>query len=156
MNIWPLVFIGTVALIVLLLLCRIALVAREDYDELLLDALERSVRMQSWYASTLNAYDGGERQLFENANEWICHLRRSVRFFGIKRRKTEDRTMNFDYEEVWAGLEKVVRMYSLQLQILNAYDGGNRLQFRNAAEWLEYLDKNYVPYPVNATKREDR
>ncbi len=38
------------------------------------DALERSVKLQSHYAALLNAYDGGQRMTFRNADEWLARL----------------------------------------------------------------------------------
>lgn len=43
--------------------------------EELLDALEKSVQLQSHYAQLLNAWDGGERLQFENGQAWLARLR---------------------------------------------------------------------------------
>lgn len=45
-----------------------------DRDELF-KALEKSVDLQSHYASLLNQYDGGERIVFKTVMEWIERLR---------------------------------------------------------------------------------
>ncbi len=37
-------------------------------------ALEGSVKLQSYYAKMLNAYDGGERLEFKDADEWVNHI----------------------------------------------------------------------------------
>jgi hypothetical protein len=39
------------------------------------NALEESVKLQSFYAKLLNQYDGGLRLKFANADEWISRLR---------------------------------------------------------------------------------
>ena len=41
----------------------------------LVDALQRSVGLQSFYAKSLNQYDGGERLEFKTVEEWIARLR---------------------------------------------------------------------------------
>ena len=41
---------------------------------LLEDALHESVKLQSHYAKLLNMHDGGDRQSFESAEEWINKL----------------------------------------------------------------------------------
>ena len=38
------------------------------------DALEKSVELQSHYATLLNGYDGGERMKFTSGQEWIDRL----------------------------------------------------------------------------------
>lgn len=40
----------------------------------LLEALKESVKLQSHYAELLNMYDGGERIIFNNADNWIKRL----------------------------------------------------------------------------------
>ena len=40
----------------------------------LYEALSESVNLQSHYASILNAYDGGRRLQFADAEEWIKRL----------------------------------------------------------------------------------
>jgi hypothetical protein len=45
-----------------------------EYQELRF-ALEESVALQSHYAKLLNAYDGGRRRVFKNADEWLARLR---------------------------------------------------------------------------------
>ena len=47
----------------------------ENYKALK-DALEESVTLQSHYAELLNAYDGGERMQFKNADEWLKRLKK--------------------------------------------------------------------------------
>lgn len=41
----------------------------------LLDALEKSVSLQSHYGKLLNMHDGGDRMFFRNAAEWMRRLR---------------------------------------------------------------------------------
>lgn len=38
------------------------------------NALEKSVKLQSHYAGLLNQYDGGERMVFESADDWVKRL----------------------------------------------------------------------------------
>jgi hypothetical protein len=45
-----------------------------DEIEKLRIALDKSVQLQSHYASILNAYDGGARLQFRNGDEWIARL----------------------------------------------------------------------------------
>lgn len=45
------------------------------YDEIW-DALERSVKLQSFYAELLNMHDGGERIMFNDAKAWLMRLRK--------------------------------------------------------------------------------
>jgi hypothetical protein len=47
--------------------------AHDDPIELI-EALERSVKLQSHYAWLLNQYDGGNRIGFVNADEWLQRL----------------------------------------------------------------------------------
>lgn len=47
---------------------------KADVEELK-EVLEESVKLQSHYAKLLNAYDGGRRIEFKNANEWIERLK---------------------------------------------------------------------------------
>jgi hypothetical protein len=42
--------------------------------EVLIEALERSIQLQSHYARLLNQYDQGRRLQFESAIEWIARL----------------------------------------------------------------------------------
>lgn len=37
-------------------------------------ALEDSVALQAHYAKLLNVYDGGERTIFKDANQWLTRL----------------------------------------------------------------------------------
>lgn len=48
---------------------------------------------------------------------------------------------NFGYDEVWAALEESVKLQSHYAGILNDYDGGMRMSFKDAKEWLERLRK---------------
>ena len=41
----------------------------------LLIALRESLRLQSHYASLLNAYDGGKRRGFDSPEAWITRLK---------------------------------------------------------------------------------
>lgn len=41
----------------------------------LLDALERSVKLQSHYARLLNMHDGGQRLSFDDCDQWLERLR---------------------------------------------------------------------------------
>jgi len=43
-------------------------------NQRLREALEKSVSLQSHYASLLNMHDGGERIGFKNAEAWIARL----------------------------------------------------------------------------------
>jgi phage terminase large subunit-like protein len=53
-----------------------------NYDELdvakgiqiMSQALNESVKLQSFYAKLLNMYDGGKRREFANTTEWIDRL----------------------------------------------------------------------------------
>ncbi len=40
-------------------------------------ALAASLKLQSHYAGILNMYDGGNRILFENVNQWLERLRKT-------------------------------------------------------------------------------
>jgi hypothetical protein len=44
-------------------------------DSELRAALEESVKLQSHYATLLNAWDGGQRLTFVNADEWLARLK---------------------------------------------------------------------------------
>jgi hypothetical protein len=46
-----------------------------------------------------------------------------------------------DREELFRALEKSVDLQSHYASLLNQYDGGKRLKFRTAYEWLERLRK---------------
>jgi hypothetical protein len=48
----------------------------KELKEELLIALEESVKTQSHYAKLLNQYDGGKRQEFKSAEEWMDRLRK--------------------------------------------------------------------------------
>lgn len=39
-------------------------------------ALEKSLTLQRHYAKLLNSYDGGERIVFNSAEEWLARLRK--------------------------------------------------------------------------------
>lgn len=43
-------------------------------NEHVVSALEKSVTLQSHYASLLNMHDGGERMTFASAEEWLARL----------------------------------------------------------------------------------
>lgn len=47
--------------------------------------------------------------------------------------------MPFSYDEVWEALEESVKLQSHYASILNDYDGGARIQFKDANEWLYRL-----------------
>jgi hypothetical protein len=61
--------------------CRIPIaavdVAAVDNGQLLKDALEESVRLQSHYAELLNTYDGGERLTFVDGEAWMARIRKT-------------------------------------------------------------------------------
>jgi hypothetical protein len=44
-------------------------------QQVLYDALEESLKLQSHYATLLNQHDGGERMVFADVNAWIKRLR---------------------------------------------------------------------------------
>jgi hypothetical protein len=50
------------------------LAERPPSGEMVMDALERSVRLQSHYAVLLNMHDGGKRILFDDAAAWLKRL----------------------------------------------------------------------------------
>ena len=50
---------------------------------------------------------------------------------------------NFGYDEIWYALEESVKLQSHYAELLNMFDNGQRLQFKNANEWLLRLRKNY-------------
>jgi hypothetical protein len=52
------------------------------------EALQESVKLQSHYASLLNAYDAGARLTFDNALEWIERLR----YLKLKKRDDKNTT----------------------------------------------------------------
>ena len=47
--------------------------------------------------------------------------------------------MAFSYDEVWEGLEELVKLQSHYAELLNMYDNGQRIKFKNANEWLHRL-----------------
>ena len=54
-----------------------ALAFLRDYlvnEELTMEALRQSVKLQSHYAKLLNMHDGGERMQFASAEEWMARL----------------------------------------------------------------------------------
>jgi len=52
-------------------------VAQERIDELM-NALEKSVKLQGFYATLLNLYDGGKRIEFVDAAEWMQRLKSGI------------------------------------------------------------------------------
>lgn len=51
-----------------------ALRHQQPIVEVIMDALERSIVLQSHYAKLLNTYDGGERIVFKDAAAWLERL----------------------------------------------------------------------------------
>ena len=49
--------------------------------------------------------------------------------------------MNFGYDEVLHALEESVKLQSHYAELLNMHDGGQRIQFKDAKEWLLRLRK---------------
>lgn len=47
----------------------------------------------------------------------------------------------FEYNEVWKALERLVQLQSHYADLLNMHDGGQRIAFKSAAEWLLRLRK---------------
>lgn len=43
---------------------------------------------------------------------------------------------NFGYDEVWYALEESVKLQSHYAELLNMYDNGERMKFKDAKEWL--------------------
>lgn len=43
----------------------------------------------------------------------------------------------YDFLEIWVALEELVKLQSHYARILNQYDGGNRLEFQSANEWMD-------------------
>ncbi len=56
------------------------------YDEVW-NALEESVRLQSYYANLLNVYDDGKRMVFLDSKEWLLRLRKVYK----KERRRDER-----------------------------------------------------------------
>ena len=53
--------------------------------------------------------------------------------------------MTFGYDEIWFALEELVKLQSHYAELLNMYDSGKRIQFKNAKEYLlrlRQLEKN--------------
>ena len=46
---------------------------------------------------------------------------------------------NKDFEELKKALEKSVNLQSHYAKLLNMYDNGKRIEFKNADEWIERL-----------------
>lgn len=51
--------------------------------------------------------------------------------------------MNAGYDELYYALEESVKLQSHYADLLNMFDGGQRIKFKDAKEWLERLRKNY-------------
>lgn len=49
--------------------------------------------------------------------------------------------MNVGYDELYHALEESVKLQSHYASLLNMYDGGQRLQFKDAKDWLVRLRK---------------
>jgi len=49
--------------------------------------------------------------------------------------------MPFSYDEVWEALEQSVKLQSHYADLLNMWDQGQRIQFKDANEWLHRLRK---------------
>lgn len=49
--------------------------------------------------------------------------------------------MSFSYDEVWEALEESVKLQSHYAELLNMHDGGYRIRFTSANEWLHRLRK---------------
>lgn len=49
--------------------------------------------------------------------------------------------MNVGYEELYRALEESVKLQSHYAELLNQYDGGERLIFKDEREWLQRLRK---------------
>jgi hypothetical protein len=49
--------------------------------------------------------------------------------------------MNFEYDEVYQALEESIKLQAHYARILNMYDGGKRIEFRNASDWLHRIRK---------------
>lgn len=49
--------------------------------------------------------------------------------------------MTFGYDELWYALEESVKLQSHYANLINMYDGGQRIQFKDAKEWLLRLRK---------------
>lgn len=47
----------------------------------------------------------------------------------------------FGYDELYYALEESVKLQSHYADLLNMYDNGERMKFKNAREWLERLRK---------------
>lgn len=47
--------------------------------------------------------------------------------------------MSYGYEEIYHALEESVKLQSHYAQLLNFHDGGNRMVFANAIDWLTRL-----------------
>lgn len=50
---------------------------------------------------------------------------------------------NFGYDELYYALEESVKLQSHYANLLNMYDNGERIQFKDAKEWLLRLRKNF-------------
>jgi hypothetical protein len=56
--------------------------------------------------------------------------------------------MTFGYDELEYALEESIKLQSHYADLLNMYDGGQRIKFNNAKEWLlrlRELDKKKKP-----------
>jgi len=49
--------------------------------------------------------------------------------------------MTFEYDELWEALEQLVKLQSHYATLLNMHDGGQRIPFKDAKEWLMRLKK---------------
>ena len=49
--------------------------------------------------------------------------------------------MTFGYDELWYALEESVKLQSHYAKLINMHDGGQRMQFKDATEWLLRLRK---------------
>jgi len=49
--------------------------------------------------------------------------------------------MTFGYDELWNALEESVKLQSHYANLINMHDGGQRMQFKDAKEWLLRIRK---------------
>lgn len=49
--------------------------------------------------------------------------------------------MAFGYDELWHALEESIKLQSHYAELLNMFDNGQRMKFKDAKEWLDRLRK---------------
>lgn len=65
-------------------------------------------------------------------------------FFNGRPAKSSEQRIAIAYEELKIALAESVKLQSHYASLLNTYDGGERMIFKNAREWLERLHETKV------------